>query len=425
MTQKKCNLILHQIIIILLLCYIKLSWCNNNMMLSKKFKPRTSKDYTIEYSIGDSNYLDENEDFTFKSKKIPIKYWLENKKNDFKEKAKNITNDFVSVSSDQQYSKLYKFYDQLSTLEKEFYDILHSCSIKPEPDLVVQITVSDVPDINSFFYELQEISERTFTALIYDYPEFWWIGSYELGIQSTRKWGKYKIIYNLIPETTKFYGYSKKKIQSINNQIELVANDIKNQISNFNLTTPYSILRYIHDYLITKIEYTLDEERLHIRTIYGALVENKCVCEGYAEAFQYLAKMYDIDCIIARSSIHEWNFVRLNGKWYVVDVTFDDPLTGNTQTPSGYNDNLRTNYFLTGTDNVVYGEKYSDNPDYVLVYSGFSEEIMISYPEIEKSNYLPSELELSEINLFNTVNISNSGKKIKHSYIIFNYLIII
>jgi len=195
----------------------------------------------------------------------------------------------------------------------------------------------------------------------------------------------------------------------------MAKSDIMDQIENLKLTTKYAILRYIHDYLITKIVYTLDENMIHIRTIYGALVESKCVCEGYAEAFQYLAQQYGINCIIARSSVHEWNFVEMDGKWYVVDVTYDDPIIGNKIIPSGYNDNLQIDYFLTGTDHEIeYHSKYSNDPDHILVYSGYSEKVLVSYPDIEKEDYSPSELELQELELIDLTNITNSDPLSKY-----------
>jgi len=79
-------------------------------------------------------------------------------------------------------------------------------------------------------------------------------------------------------------------------------------ISKLGLNSTYSKLRYIHDYLVTRNVYTLDEGRRHIRNIYGILVEEKGVCASYAEAFQYIAQQYGIECIIAFSLTHEWNF---------------------------------------------------------------------------------------------------------------------
>ena len=64
-------------------------------------------------------------------------------------------------------------------------------------------------------------------------------------------------------------------------------------------------------------------------TPYGGLVNRKAVCLGYATTFQLLCDLAGVDCITvvgaahSSSSDHGWNMVRLDGKWYCVDVTWD------------------------------------------------------------------------------------------------------
>lgn len=62
---------------------------------------------------------------------------------------------------------------------------------------------------------------------------------------------------------------------------------------------------------------------------YGALVNRKAVCLGYATAFQLLMDMLEVECITVVGAAfhstgdHAWNMVRLNGEWYCVDATWD------------------------------------------------------------------------------------------------------
>ena len=82
---------------------------------------------------------------------------------------------------------------------------------------------------------------------------------------------------------------------------------------------------YLHDALAERIEY-VDGSNAH--SIYGALVEGKAVCEGYAEAFQYLLQQVGIRSFIitgtSRGEGHAWNAVEIGGEFYHVDVTWDD-----------------------------------------------------------------------------------------------------
>lgn len=97
----------------------------------------------------------------------------------------------------------------------------------------------------------------------------------------------------------------------------------------------------LHDALAKSITY---QESDNAHNAYGALVEGKAVCEGYARAFQYLLYQSGIQCLIAEGSSinpstglsegHAWNVVRIDGRYYHVDLTWDDP--DDTNTPVMY-----------------------------------------------------------------------------------------
>lgn len=62
---------------------------------------------------------------------------------------------------------------------------------------------------------------------------------------------------------------------------------------------------------------------------YGGLVDRKAVCLGYAVTFQLLCDLAGVECITVPGASsnsrgdHAWNMVRVDGKWYCVDVTWD------------------------------------------------------------------------------------------------------
>lgn len=89
----------------------------------------------------------------------------------------------------------------------------------------------------------------------------------------------------------------------------------------------------LHDYLVRICDYDLaaSEAKDHSHrghTAYDALVLRKAVCEGYAMAYRHLLNVAGIVSSVAVSAedFHIWNYVRIYGKWYHVDVTFDDPI---------------------------------------------------------------------------------------------------
>jgi len=97
------------------------------------------------------------------------------------------------------------------------------------------------------------------------------------------------------------------------------------------------VMLALHDYLAQNCSY--DYENYMSGTvpdasysIWGALVEGKAVCQGYAEAYANLLSELGISSymVTSRAMNHAWNLVQVNGSWYHVDVTFDDPVMRST-----------------------------------------------------------------------------------------------
>lgn len=81
---------------------------------------------------------------------------------------------------------------------------------------------------------------------------------------------------------------------------------------------------YVHDLLIASFRYDEDE------TVYDAyhfLSEKKGVCQAYALTYMAILREMDIPCFFVKSTEmnHAWNLVRIDGSWYHVDLTYDDP----------------------------------------------------------------------------------------------------
>lgn len=102
------------------------------------------------------------------------------------------------------------------------------------------------------------------------------------------------------------------------------------------LTDDREKLHALHDLLIRGCEYDVETAQNESSvdgasapfTAYGALVDGKAVCAGYARAFVLLCQAAGLDAVyIADSGMnHGWNAVRLDGQTYFIDCTFDDPV---------------------------------------------------------------------------------------------------
>ncbi len=81
-----------------------------------------------------------------------------------------------------------------------------------------------------------------------------------------------------------------------------------------------------HDYLTEITEYKMTDDLSF--TAYSVFVRNEGVCQGYSYAFKYLMDYVGIECYCVSSSTlnHGWNIIKLDGEYYHVDVTTDDPV---------------------------------------------------------------------------------------------------
>ncbi|MDR0309697.1 MAG: hypothetical protein LBH88_02935 [Candidatus Methanoplasma sp.] len=129
------------------------------------------------------------------------------------------------------------------------------------------------------------------------------------------------------PETGVFGGIQ-KMLDDLNAALEKFSTDGK---------TVRDKVEDINNYLVNLVTYDpnweSEEKSRYAHDAYGALVDPKhyAVCDGYSEAFLLLCQKEGIECVIVYGTAisnmenHAWNYVKMdNGKWYAVDVTWND-----------------------------------------------------------------------------------------------------
>ena len=120
-------------------------------------------------------------------------------------------------------------------------------------------------------------------------------------------------------------------------QEKKVDSAVNSYINSFNTNgkTDVEIIREIHDYLCKKNVYDYDAAKnpysyLYAFSSYGALLKGKCVCQGYAAAFYRICKELGYNVRFVGSDpdwgCHAWNIIQLDGKFYIVDCTWDDQI---------------------------------------------------------------------------------------------------
>lgn len=131
----------------------------------------------------------------------------------------------------------------------------------------------------------------------------------------------------------------------------------------YKYTVPVEQELAVHDYMVLNCEY--DYENYQNGTIprvsysaEGIFVYKTAVCDGYRKAFQLCMDILGIPCIgvtgTANGGGHAWNAVQLDGEWYMVDVTWDDPVPDR----EGY---VRYDYFNITDEVMKKDHKYTSN----------------------------------------------------------------
>lgn len=109
-------------------------------------------------------------------------------------------------------------------------------------------------------------------------------------------------------------------------------------------------VKIVHDWLCRNVaydpgNYSAGKYPSSDYTMEGPIFEAKAVCRGYAETFQWMMELCGVECDIvtgkANGGSHAWNQVKVDGKWYNIDVTWDDPVPD-----SGYGVVYGYEYFL-------------------------------------------------------------------------------
>lgn len=270
------------------------------------------------------------------------------------------------------------FRSQLNSLEKKIYDKLNDLSKDTVDGL--KFEVNDLKSENAKKSDALEIAARAVGAVVRDHPEYWWIKQFSLSV----------LPYGNRIDDMKINlpaSYSVRSINNYNEKVEDKAKEIASEADKED--SVYKKLLYIHDYLAKYIKYTDNTE--HSFNLFGALIRGECVCEGYAEAFAYIARMLSIPVICVTSNTHKWNYVYLKPDWYAVDVTFDDPsINGYTPAP-GEGGNISHKFFLVGKDTPISGGKtystYSDRN--VVQYVEFAEAKGFKLPTLASQAYKP------------------------------------
>ena len=177
-------------------------------------------------------------------------------------------------------------------------------------------TLKDEKSLLVFYKQDSKVVDHIIDC-VFDSPDLFWIKPkyYRLNL------GDYEFLL-----FKKKYNINEAKAE-IDKQTESIINDIvEPDMSDYEKTLA------IHDWICKNVSYEQADDTSD-QDIYGALVNRKALCAGYAEAFSYLLGKVGVkSSVVSGDAIdkngnrisHAWNIVYINGKPYYFDITWDD-----------------------------------------------------------------------------------------------------
>lgn len=196
----------------------------------------------------------------------------------------------------------------LSDNEKEAIEYIISSLQKLE-------TTVDIHEYNVPADRTTIFLKSLMAALQYEYPEIFYIDLNRVGGSKNSN----NLVYVTIPLSMTENEINENQ-KLIDDECKKIVSTIPKDASDFEKTL------IVHYYITSHYEY---DTSYTIRTLYDTVKEKKCVCQGYSYLFMHIMNNYlNIECTSVPSDIcrHMWNKVKIDDKWYNVDLTADDPV---------------------------------------------------------------------------------------------------
>lgn len=221
----------------------------------------------------------------------------------------------------------------------------------------------------SFDYDCTDELFETFERVCGDHPELFWLNGSGTSQKVTR--GN-EVTVTLTPKPILTLVEILKYQEELDAAVQTIVSLVDQSLSD------YEKILYIHDYIVKNTEYdsecaeAIKQEALYdilwqSSSAYGCLVKELAVCSGYSAAFQLLMNELGVPCTrisgedLENGTPHEWNCVMLDGKWYFVDVTWDDPAYENNS--SSFKDAINYEYFMISSDVLLRTHKIADGEE--------------------------------------------------------------
>lgn len=201
------------------------------------------------------------------------------------------------------------YYSKMNKLQKHIYQAIKTGLLNHQPSFPVPRVEGE---------QLQEI----FQKVRLDCPEIFFATGYK---------------YRFYPDSTNIqmipeYLFDKKKVREHSQAMQARVVKLARQAETLSEVEKEL---YIHDFICNNVYYD-KLKKPYSHEIIGPLGHGVSVCEGIAKAVKCLCDALGVWCIIVISEAnpakqvkyrHAWNVVRISGRYYHLDATFDNTLS--------------------------------------------------------------------------------------------------
>lgn len=221
-------------------------------------------------------------------------------------------NQFTPVSSSN-----YLAYQQLTEVQQSVYNIAYE-NVKAVNTDAFSVGSARTVSVVDMMLGVQ--------AMIYDHPELFWVMT-SFAYSSVNYGNRIVQFYDgEADETT--YIYNPSDVAQMQVTLDAKIDEIFAETINPSMSQS-EIALALHDWLVNNASYNYDAleegcENDYAWSAYSAIVDGTAICEGLSKAYQLLLYRAGINCGLAVSSGHMWNYVNIDGEWYYTDITWDD-----------------------------------------------------------------------------------------------------
>lgn len=232
-----------------------------------------------------------------------------------------------STSYDNEGKTLFDFlYEKIYNCEAEYYQ---DVSVKfKETDPVTGEEITKVMTDKYMYFEFQKLG---YDITLEDFNKILKLFTCEYGELLIRD-ACHSVSDNKVISGGFRYLFDRSEIPTKRAEIDAAANSIISSIDP-TLSDIEKVL-LVHDNISRNAIYVpinKEIEPIH-HSLYAALIKEdgknkcECVCQGYTLAMCYILNKMDIECVACACDIvnHVWNCVKIDGKWYHLDLTWNE-----------------------------------------------------------------------------------------------------